>query len=84
MVNSKYLMLDTEFFNIECEIKHYHYNFNYKIWTLTFNDGNVFFVYDKNINYLTIIKNDIGIVVYVVNKNLIKYVDEDETEKFDT
>lgn len=84
MVNSKYLMLDTEFFNIECEIKHYHYNFNYKIWTLTFNDGNVFFVYDKNINYLTIIKNDIGIVGYVVNKNLIKYVDEDETEKFDT
>lgn len=84
MVNSKYLMLYTEFFNIECEIKHYNYNFNYKIWTLTFNDGNVFFVYDKNINNLTIIKNDIGIVGYVVNKNLIKYVDEDETEKFDT
>lgn len=83
MVDSKYLMLNTEFFNIECEIKHYHYNFNYKIWTLTFNDGNVFFVYDENINNLTIIKNDIGIVGYVVNKKLIKYDDEDEIEKFD-
>lgn len=84
MVDSKYLILDTEFFNIECEIKHYHYNFNYKIWTLVFNDGNVFFIYDENINILAIINNDIGIVGYVVNKTLIKYDDENEIEEFDT
>lgn len=70
------LILNTEFFNIECKIKHYHYNFNYKLWTLVFDNNDMFFVYDKNINNLMIMKND-KIVGYVINKTLIKY---DETE----
>lgn len=67
------LTLNTEFFNIECKIKHYHYNFNYKLWTLVFDNDDMFFVYDKNINNLTIVKNDNEIVGYVINKTLMKY-----------
>ena len=67
------LILNTEFFNIKCKIKHYHYNFNYKLWTLVFDNGDMFFVYDKNINNLKIVKNDNEIVGYVINKTLMKY-----------
>lgn len=67
------LILNTEFFNIEYKIKHYHYNFNYKLWTLVFDNDDMFFVYDKNINNLTIVKNDNEIVGYVINKTLMKY-----------
>ena len=73
MITNYYLMLNTDFYEIKSEIKDYHYNFNYKIWTLIFNNGDVIFIYDKNIDNLTIINNEIGIVGYVVNKTLIKY-----------
>lgn len=55
MINSKYLILNTEFFNIECKIKDYHYNETYKLWTFVFFNSDILFIYDKNILSLDIL-----------------------------
>lgn len=54
MVDSKYLVLNSEFFNIKCKIKDYHYNETYKLWTFVFFNSDILFIYDKNILSLDI------------------------------
>ena len=54
MVDSKYLVLNSEFFNIKCKIKDYYYNETYKLWTFVFFNSDILFIYDKNILSLDI------------------------------
>lgn len=54
MVDGKYLVLNSEFFNIKCKIKDYHYNETYKLWTFVFFNSDILFIYDKNILSLDI------------------------------
>ena len=54
MIDSKYLILNTEFFNIECEIKDYHYNKLYKLWTFVFFNSDILFVYADGSGSMTV------------------------------
>lgn len=58
MVDSKYLVLNTEFFNIECEIKDYHYNKLYKLWTFVFFNSDILFDYYSLLMSTDIIGDD--------------------------